>query len=89
MFVIIDFLGELQTKTQKAGYSRAKLSWDGDGFLSRERLKRVMFTVKRQEGKCCAGKKGRLHANKACEICPHMVRMCITDIEALLLKVGR
>ncbi len=47
MFVIIDFLGELQKATQKADYNRAKLSWDGDGFLSRERLKRVMFTGKR------------------------------------------
>ncbi len=33
MFVIIDFLGELQKATQKAGYNRAKLSWDGDVFF--------------------------------------------------------
>ncbi len=47
MFVIIDFLGELQKATQKEGYNRAKLSWERGCFLSRERLKRVMFTVKR------------------------------------------
>ncbi len=44
MFVIIDFLGELQKTTQKAGYNRAKLSWDGDVFILRAPQKSSVYS---------------------------------------------
>ncbi len=90
MFVIIDFLGELQKKQHKRriitepNYRGREFGF----FILKEHPERFVLAGKRQEGNVVQGKKAVYTPTKRVKSAPTLVGICITNME-VLLSYGR